>query len=529
MTERSMVLPKRVKMLTVILFWVTGSIAALFTFFPIPSPKVNVPATQLMLAVLFATTVWFTRLRIALFHRIRLPIAVAGLAAVALLVYFSGGSHSYFAALYLLLAVVYPLFFAPLEVLGLTVYTGLLALLPAIYDFDPTFFRVDLVGFGVFLFVSFFMSFVVGEFRTKEKERHHLQILAEASRLSANLNLASTLKNTVSRLRSMVDGEACVLYLIDEDSAELFAVETDFDPAVYGTDEDENTRRFRVKLGQGLTGWVAQKGEPLLLGDAERDSRAQHIPGTAHEEASYIVAPVAFDQRVLGVLRVSRRGLNRFGPNDLSLVTIFANQAAVAITNAWLYESTKQLALRDNLTGLYNSRYLVSRLQEEVARSKRYATPLSMLFLDCDGLKTVNDAHGHPVGDQLIKEVSEVLRSAVRTTDIVIRYAGDEFIILMPQTGSHEATQVAERIRHHVAKASFCSEEHRVKMTVSIGVATVPEHASTGEELFKAADDALYAAKGQGRNNIHLSAEMVGVTETEGRGSDGAVDPPRTR
>ncbi len=507
MPEGSLSLPIRVRRRTVALFWVTGVVAAFFTFFPFPQPGVNTVATVVMLALLAGVSFWFTRIRRNLFMRLRLLLPAISAAGVAALVFVSGGSHSYFLVLYLLTTTVAPFFFTPSESMEVTVLNGIAALLPAFYDYDPTFVRIGLVGFGGMLFISFFISFIVGEFRSKERERHHLQILAEASRLSANLNLASTLKNTVSQLRQMVNAEAAVLYLVDEDHAELFAVETDFDPAVYGPDEDESTRRFRVKLGRGLTGWVAEKGEPLLLGDAERDSRAQHIPGTGYEDASYIVAPVAFDQRILGVIRVSRRGLNRFGVNDLSLVTIFANQAAVAITNAWLYESTKELVLRDNLTGLYNSRYLVSRLQEEVARSKRYGTPLSMLFLDCDGLKTVNDAYGHPVGDQLIKEVSEALRVAVRMTDIVIRYAGDEFIILMPQTASREAAQVAERIRQRVGAAEFCPGQEVVRATVSIGVATVPEHAGSGEELFKAADDALYAAKDRGRNNVCLSVQ----------------------
>ena len=513
MPEVSVSLPTKVKLRTVALFWVTGFVAAFFTFFPSPQPGVNTGATVILMGVLAAGSYWFARVQRAVFAQVRLLMPLLSSAGVAALVFVSGGSHSYFVVLYLITTTVAPFFFSPLESMEVTVLSGIAALLPVLYDYDPTFVRIGLVGFGGMLFVSYFMSFVVGEFRSKERERHHLQILAQASRLSANLNLASTLKNTVSQLRQMVNAEACVLYLVDEDHSELFAVETDFDSAIYGPDEDESTRRFRVKLGQGLTGWVAEKGEPLLLGDAERDSRAQHIPGTGYEDASYIVVPVAFDQRVLGVLRVSRRGLNCFGVNDLSLVTIFANQAAVAITNAWLYESTKELVLRDNLTGLYNSRYLVSRLQEEVARSKRYSTPLSMLFLDCDGLKTVNDAYGHPVGDQLIKEVSEALRAAVRVTDIVIRYAGDEFIILMPQTASREAAQVAERIRQRVGATEFCPTQEVVRVTVSIGVASVPEHATSGEELFKAADDALYAAKDRGRNNVYLWEERTPENE----------------
>ena len=171
-------------------------------------------------------------------------------------------------------------------------------------------------------------------------------------------------------------------------------------------------------------------------------------------------------------------------------------------------DKLRKLALTDPLTGLLNRRYFTQRLAEELARSKRYDTPLSLLILDLDRLKAINDGYGHEAGDKAIKAVAQTLEATLRTSDIATRYAGDEFAALLPQTSAAEALGLAKRIGQRVRQLGYGPED--TQMSVSIGVADI-DGDMTAEELFAAADEALYAAKAAGRNNV-VAAPRVNLT-----------------
>ena len=170
------------------------------------------------------------------------------------------------------------------------------------------------------------------------------------------------------------------------------------------------------------------------------------------------------------------------------------------------YLSTKALNYVDDLTGLYNSRYLNRVLDTEVHRVDRDGGLFSVLFIDVDHLKRVNDQRGHVVGSKVLKEVGKILAGCIRTTDYAFRYGGDEFILVLPGAGAEESAVVAERIRSEVERQAFLFDQEQVKVTLSIGIAVFPTHASSRDELIKMADEAMYVGKRRSRNTVFVAS-----------------------
>ncbi|MHB8757509.1 MAG: sensor domain-containing diguanylate cyclase, partial [Bacillota bacterium] len=256
----------------------------------------------------------------------------------------------------------------------------------------------------------------------------------------------------------------------------------------------------------GLTGWVAEHGEPIITGDAERDPRAGHVPGTSYDDLSYVVVPLKVEDRVIGVISNIRQGKDRYHKDILGLVSIFADQAAVAIENARLYEETRELAATDSLTGLKNWRSISDHLERELRRAVAERGEVSLVMMDCDQFKAVNDRLGHLSGDRLLRELGRCIEGVLTEGRILGRYAGDEFIILLPDTGATEASRLAELVRSTVSETEFSLQGGVVRMTISLGVATYPRAGRDAEALLKAADDAMYRSKTTGGNFVSSAA-----------------------
>jgi diguanylate cyclase (GGDEF)-like protein len=214
--------------------------------------------------------------------------------------------------------------------------------------------------------------------------------------------------------------------------------------------------------------------------------------------------PVVVEERlqarkVRGLVVAGRGQL--FSPEEAELIRIFALQGEAALRNVLLFEEVKGLALRDGLTGLYNFRHFREMLAHQVEVSRRYGWPLSLLFLDIDNFKSINDTYGHPDGDLVLKALADFLQTHVRQADVLCRYGGEEFVALLPQTSASQALLLAERLRAGIAATPIALSRGEIFFTVSIGLSCLAPRQS-GDDLVKTADAALYQAKQTGKNRV---------------------------
>ena len=252
---------------------------------------------------------------------------------------------------------------------------------------------------------------------------------------------------------------------------------------------------FSIQVGQGIIGWVAEKGEPVLVPDVHVDRRYVSIEGTEGVE-SEIVVPLSGADRVLGVLVVESVEKNAFTDEEVAMVATVASRFAIAAENAILHERVERLAITDPLTGTYNRRHLEQGLKYELQRAKRYGRPVSVLVVDIDDLKVFNDTYGHPAGDNVIRTVARAVLISCRETDIVGRYGGDEFAVILPEADAQGAAMVADRILAAFKKEHFQTPDGtKVPINVSIGAASYPSDSDEVDRLFSLADAAMYRSK----------------------------------
>jgi diguanylate cyclase (GGDEF)-like protein len=251
--------------------------------------------------------------------------------------------------------------------------------------------------------------------------------------------------------------------------------------------------------------WVMQHGVELFSHDLGQDSRA--MAGAAGTALAF---PLVCRSRTVGVLvgldPMASTSSPAPGPSLVLALRAVLEPPAIALDNAMALQKAEALSVTDDLTRLYNSRYLNQVLRRETKRASRSGRPLSLLFLDLDGFKTVNDSHGHLAGSKTLVEAAAIIRSCARETDVVARFGGDEFALILPDTGREGAVSVATRIRERVGGTRFLSSDGLdVHLTASIGVATLPDVAASAEELLQAADMAMYRVKAAGKDGIHIA------------------------
>jgi diguanylate cyclase (GGDEF)-like protein len=232
--------------------------------------------------------------------------------------------------------------------------------------------------------------------------------------------------------------------------------------------------------------------------------------GPLEAGAPVLAVPLRTPERVLGALAVARvPGDPGFEPEDTDALQDLAGHAAAAVANALAHEETRRLSVTDPLTGAGNFRQLSTTLAREVERATRFNRPLSVVMLDLDHFKAVNDSHGHPFGDGVLREFARRLQDCLREVDTVTRYGGEEFTVVLPETGAEGAAAVAGRIVRAVRDQPFAVGNRSAEVTVSAGVAAFPDHGRTASEILRAADAALYAAKGAGRDRWCLAEISV--------------------
>lgn len=271
----------------------------------------------------------------------------------------------------------------------------------------------------------------------------------------------------------------------------------------------------RIKAGEGVAGTVLKTGTSMIVNDGYKDPLFKSFDSTAEMEKTIrnlISVPLKIKDRVTGVINGTNKiEQDNFTEEDQRLLEALAQQAAMAVEHARLYE----LAITDGLTKLFIHRYFQARLEEELVRAKRYHTACSLILFDIDHFKKFNDTYGHQQGDIVLIEVAKLMKLTVRdTVDIPARYGGEEFVIILPETDAKGALLVAERLRKTIEAFDFPGQEQSLKVTVSLGVSTFPDHASTKSVLIKKADLALYECKNRGRNCSFIYNDSI-VAEDE--------------
>jgi diguanylate cyclase (GGDEF)-like protein len=271
-----------------------------------------------------------------------------------------------------------------------------------------------------------------------------------------------------------------------------------------GLSEEQLRHLKEPPLDVGVLGAITASDPPLRLEDLTRDPRHKGFPPHHPVMRSFLGVPITLRDRLLGKLYLTEKAGGRpFTLDDESLVATLAWDVAVAIEKLFLMEKIQTLAVTDGLTALYNHRTFQERLREEIGRAQRYSFTCSLLMIDVDDFKMINDRYGHLIGDGVLKSIAGAFQKFMRKVDVPARYGGEEFAIILPESDKKGAFVIAERLRAAVENFRFkASDGQTLHITISIGVAAYPEDADSPNALIGAADDALYEAKRSGKNRV---------------------------
>ena len=349
--------------------------------------------------------------------------------------------------------------------------------------------------------------------QTKEQEAKIIELNKTLHNLSILYNISQAVNfiDDLKRLISVILDKAIETVNAEKGSLMLYDAQDNTlqVKVVYGLkdkkhEEDINNGLVectKMKPESGIAGKVFTEKKSIITNLGGRDPRFSQL-ATDNNVSSLICVPLIAKGECIGIINITNKKNGKlFNKKDLEFVEALANQAAIAVDNAQLYE----LATKDGLTKLYIHRHFYSLLEAEIKRVQRYHHVLSLVMMDIDNFKQVNDTYGHLVGDMVLKEIAATIQKTVRHVDIPARYGGEEFTIILPETAATNATTIAERLRYRISQIEVkVDEETVVRPTVSVGIAEFPNASEDIKELIDWADKALYMSKENGKNCIHL-------------------------
>jgi diguanylate cyclase (GGDEF)-like protein/putative nucleotidyltransferase with HDIG domain len=334
-----------------------------------------------------------------------------------------------------------------------------------------------------------------------EAQREVFALHEIAQTIGSSLNLQDTVTLVSSKLRSIVPFDTCIIYLVDDRTGKAVAVHASGDNA-------EAFARRRMTVGEGISGWVIANARSMCNTSPELD-----LVGIPEEISSNIrgvlVSPLIREDGAFGAITVYSKTRTSYSTEHVRLLESVSQHASIALNNAMTFEKTKESALTDTLTDLPNARSFHLALEQRVAECQRLnREPLSLLSMDLDDFKQINDTHGHAIGDRMLASVAAIIKKQFRQMDILARYAGDEFVAIMPMASGDVAEMVAERIRTAVESHDFTIRTGRTtRIGISIGIACFPNDGESAEELLSQAGHKMQQDK-HGRKLNPASAEQ---------------------
>ena len=332
-----------------------------------------------------------------------------------------------------------------------------------------------------------------------------LKVFHDVARaLTSSLDLDTILNTIMRQMEQFFEPESWSLLIMDEEQGNLYyAVAAGQSPC------DHN---LRVPLGEGVAGWVALHGEQVIVAEpsygngADRRFTLSRRDPAASAVQSIICMPLRWQDRTLGVIELLNYRVSNLTDETMAFLNVLCDYAAIAIQNVRAVERIQELTITDDCTGLFNSRHLFSVLESELERSRRFNHPFSLIFIDLDHFKTVNDVHGHLTGSRLLAEIAKTIKHNVRGIDSAFRYGGDEFIVLLPQTGKDAALEVTQRLLHALRSTRYLSSEGLdLQVAASFGIASYPEDGDSAQKIIAAADEMMYLVKNSTRGHIAVA------------------------
>ena len=316
--------------------------------------------------------------------------------------------------------------------------------------------------------------------------------------VTSTLHLDRILVIIFERLSQMIRAKNWTLFLLEPETQELrFEL-------VAGL-QGHSLSGVRIKVGEGIAGTVARTGEPILVPDVSQDPRfSQKIDAlTGFVTRSLICLPLKIQESVIGVIEVvNPEDTSLFDEQAMPVLSILADFVAIAIANARVHREMEALTYTDDVSGFYNTRFLHRELKDLIGKERRF----SLVFMDLDNFKQVVDTHGHLMASQTLGEVATVIDSRLKVKDSLVRYGGDEYVVILPGQGKKAARKKVEEIRAAIVETAFLAQAGlSVRVTASFGIASYPDDADSKRDLLHLADESMYRSKAGGKNRVTVA------------------------